>query len=438
MSAAIQRMLQQTAPTLSRALQQAGGAHCRGCGQSLRAEDWVCDLGPVPLANDLLTKAALSEPEVHYPLRPRVCRHCTLMQLPVDESPVVESLFPSDYPFFSGQSASWLNHCRAFAEDAIDRLKLGATSRVLEIGSNDGSMLRRFRGRGIPALGVEPSAGVAQHALMEGLPTVIDWWGTKCADRLAATQGVPTGKNWKADLVIAFNVLAHVSDLRDFLDGVYRILAPGGTVVFEVPYVENLLKQGQFDQIYAEHHCYFSIGSLNMALRRSGLMMRDVEFVDTHGGSIRVWAHVGSAQSSGQARHELLEEMNRDLNRVETYLAFRDVPARIKRQVWGRLLPAIRQGKTIVGYGASAKATTFLNYCGIGPEMVSCIGDTTPTKQGRWIPGVRIPVVSPVEMATHNPRVVVLFAWNWAKEATENVRKLCPDAEVMVLMGGDR
>lgn len=407
---------------------------CRGCGTSLAATDVFCDLGAQPLANALLSADQLNQPEIHYPLRPLVCRNCLLVQLP--DVPKPEGIFTDSYPFFSGQSATWLGHCKRFADQAIKRFGLGPTSRVLDIGSNDGSMLRPFRGKGIPCLGVEPSAGVAQHALMEGLPTMIDWWGTETADRLAHTEGNPTGRSWKADLVICTNVLAHVPDLKDFLDGVRAILAPGGVAMFEVPYVGNLIREVQFDQIYAEHHCYFSLKSLDVALERSGLYAFDVEHESIHGGSLRVYArdhHNWSAGASVPWMRELLEEGDtRRLHDLATYADFAVEPPKAKRRALNQL-GRYYSGKRVVGYGASAKAAVTLNYFGLGPETIEFVADTTPVKWGKYLPGSHIPIKPPNALEQAKPDVVVLLAWNWAAEAVPKIQAACPDAEIVVL-----
>jgi SAM-dependent methyltransferase len=264
---------------------------------------------------------------------------------------------------------------------------------------------------------------------MEGLPTIVDWWGTDCARRLRDTLGVPTGKSWRADVVIATNVLAHVPDLRDFLDGVREILAPGGTAVFEVPHVGSMLRDGQYDQIYAEHHSYFGAWSLHSALKRSDLQLLDVDHVPVHGGSIRAYASPGFKGADGPARDTSRDEPTE----VDDYLAFASVPHRRKREALTRLLDARREGQTVAGYGASAKAATTLAYCGVGPELIDYVADTTPAKWGKWLPGSRIPVLDPGALERERPDVVVNFCWNWREESERNIRAAVPGAEIMYL-----
>lgn len=410
-----------------------GDPICRGCRGPLSPDDVFCDLGAQPLANALLTHDQLVLAEVHYPLRPLVCRSCLLVQLPNVPDP--SDLFPGGYPFFSGQSATWFAHCKTFADAIVKMASLGSTSRVIEIGSNDGTMLRRFRGLGIPALGVEPCARVAEHALMEGLATIQGFWSESFARELAAGHtGEASGvtKSGKANLVIANNVLAHVPDLLDFLRGVRAILAPGGIASFEVPHILNLIQDGAYDQVYAEHHCYFSLHSLRRALELAGLRACGVEVIPTHGGSLRVYADVGPHDTIDIDQVVVLEaEKAAALDCVEGYLAFAAVPPRIKRDA--RFVLTEHTGHKIVGYGASAKAAVTLNYLGIGPEWIEFVADTTPAKWGHYIPGARIPIVSPRQLEEAQPDVVVNFAWNWREESEANIRRACPNATILYL-----
>lgn len=408
---------------------------CRGCNSEyLNKNDFICDLGSMPLANALLNKDQLFESEAFYPHRPLVCRECKLIQLPNLPSGTV---FTEDYPFFSGTSLTWYDHAGDLASEAIRRCNLMYDSRVLEIGSNDGTLLWQFRASGIKAsIGVEPCLSVAQHAIMEGIPTFIDFWNTETADKLGGTLGSSRHKHWKADLIVATNVLAHVPDLGDFLQGVQDILAPGGSVVFEFAYAGDMLKTVQFEQIYAEHYSYFSLYSLERALGRAGLVVSDVQHLDIHGGSLRVWAQRFNegATNSVQAFREL--EISKGMLDNEIYSQFSDRLAKRKKYALKLILEAASNGR-VVGYGASAKAIVALNYFGVGPELVDCIIDTTPAKQGKYTPGTHIPIVSPEDAQITQNDTVINFLWNWRSESENNIRHLCSRVPIIYLRPED-
>lgn len=407
-----------------------GDPVCRGCGSSLFTQDVFCDLGYQPMANALLTYKQLDQPEIRYPTRALVCRRCLLVQLP--HTPPPGDLFPGGYPFYSGSSAGWLVHCKRYADMIVERLKLGPTSRVIEIGSNDGTMLRRFRRLGIPAVGIEPSALLAEHAQMEGLATIQAFWSDRFACELLDHHHADGGR---ADLVIANNVLAHVPDLTDFLDGVQTILAPGGTATFEVPYIANLIHDGTFDQVYAEHHSYFSIRSLTEALNRSGLRLDDIEIIETHGGSLRAFVQSGSQSDGSSTKLSVARDWEHEagLHRSNIYLDFASRAPAIKRLATSML--ANLKGR-VVGYGASAKATTILNYLGVGTERIEFVADVTLAKQMKYLPGVRIPVGSEEALRSVQPDVVINFCWNWREESEARIHRLCPDAHVTYLTRG--
>lgn len=392
---------------------------CRGCGGNVVPDHVFADLGAAPLVNALLNTPDLAE--AHYPLKAMVCQSCLLVQLPQRDISQ-EALFPSSYPYRSGLSPEWVGHCTRFAEEVKDRLGLGPLSKVLEIGSNDGSGMARFRGLGIPVLGVEPCAEVADEALQDGFATYKEWWTEAFAKRLG-----------KFNLIIARNVLAHVTDLPDFLRGVKHALATGGTAVFEVPYIKHLIADRRWDQIYHEHHCYFSIWSLNVALRKIGLGIADVEYVPVHGGSLRIYATTDAADkiSAMGARAELLHEIEIGLTELDTYLDFAEVPGRAKRRIQ-RVLGEL-EGYDVVGYGASAKAATLLNYCGIGPEAIDCVVDVTPDKWGKYLPGSRIRVEPESYLERSQPDVVVNFCWNWKETSERFIRRDAPHARIIYL-----
>ncbi len=406
---------------------------CLGCGADLNPALVFVDLGAQPLANSLLSRDQLREPEVHYPLRPVICDECLLVQLPT--TPAREELFTPDYPFYSGQSQTWVRHCDDYATMAVERFGLDHDSRVLEIGSNDGTLLSAFRDRQIPALGVEPCEQVAMTALSAGLATLIEWWGEKTAEHLIA------------DLIVCNNVLAHVPDLRDFLAGIRTALKPTGTVTFEVAYLGDMMRDGRFDQVYAEHHCYFTLRSITSALRESGLYIYDVERLPVHGGSIRVYAHTGSREFRRDLSQQCdglrpSDEQAQALHDLDTYREYAERVAQRKRM---RTLYGLRDDyellddsddmrrhngtERIVAYGASAKAAVVLNYYGWGPETIECVIDTTPAKQGKFMPGCRIPILPP--SALRGADIVVNFLHNWPEESEANIRREAPDAEIV-------
>jgi len=324
----------------------------------------------------------------------------------------------------------WVKHCRAYAEQVIDALGLGPRSRVLEIGSNDGTMLRGFRDHNIPAVGVEPCEQLAEYAQVEGLATVCTFWSEAFARGMAQNHKPTPGY---ADLVIANNVLAHVPDLLDFLRGVKVILAPGGVATFEVPHIAHLIENAAFDQVYAEHHCYFSLHSLAQALGQAGLDVQDVEEIPTHGGSLRIWVRPYSEEweTTDRARLVYQDECDRGLDRIDTYLAFASRPPEVKRRALA-ILGAL-EGKRVVAYGASAKATTMLNYLGVGSEWIQAIGDVTSAKRGKYLPGVRIPVVSEDQLQRLEPDVIVNMLWNWRAESEARLRELLPGTPIVYL-----
>lgn len=394
---------------------------CRSCGAKL--EHPFCDLGTQPLANGLLSEAQLEAPETHWPLRPLVCAQCLLVQLP--DTPPAGEIFTDEYPFYAGQSGAWVEHCDDLALDAIGRFGLGPGARVLELGSNDGTMLRAFTAAepGIHTLGVEPCRGVAQHALRHGIPTDLAFF-SECYARELSAGG------YQADLLIATNVLAHVPDLGDFLRGVRTVLADRGVAILEVPDVGCLIAEAQFDQIYAEHHCYFSLHSLEVAVSAAGLRVADVEHLGTHGGSLRVFVlrEDSTRVLKGLVGDALRAEVRDGLTDLKTYTDFAARPPGVKIDFLRRL--SAHYGSTW-GYGASAKAITLLNYCGVGPELIAAVADTTPAKQGRYMPGCRIPIVAPEALAERAPMYVVNFLWNWREESERNIHELCPDAEIL-------
>ena len=385
---------------------------CRFCGTSLRHT--FVDLGAQPLANRYLEPDELAAMEPFFPLHLFVCERCLLVQIEEIVSPA--EVF-SDYAYFSSYSESWLAHARAYAGMAIERFELTASAQVVEVASNDGYLLQYFSERGIPVLGIEPAANVAQVAEARGIRTLVRFFGTQVARELAAD-------GTQADLLIGNNVLAHVPDLNDFVTGLKLALAPRGVISLEFPHLMRLMAETQFDTIYHEHFSYFSFTTVAEVFESHGLPIFDVEELPTHGGSLRIFAqHLETGTRSRVPRvPELLErERAAGLRTLETYLAFGERVKTVKRQLLTFLVAMKDAGKSIVGYGAAAKGNTLLNYCGIGPDFLDYVVDRSPHKQGRYLPGTHIPIVAPERMRETRPDVVLILPWNLRAEIMEQV-----------------
>ena len=383
---------------------------CRACGTPLRHT--FADLGSTPLANRYLSPADMHRMEPWYPLHARVCEACKLVQLEAFESP--EAIF-GDYAYLSSFSDSWLAHCRRHAGNCIARLGLGPTSSVVEVASNDGYLLQYFRDAGVPVLGIEPARNVAAVARGRGIPTEAHFFGVDLASRLHEHRG-------PADLMLANNVLAHVPDLHDFVGGFARLLAPRGVITFEFPHLLELMRHAQFDTIYHEHFSYLSLLAVEPLLARHGLAVFDVDRLPTHGGSLRLWvAHAPAVAAGVHPEQRALERLRQDeraagLDRLDPYLAFGPSVERIRRALLRFLLEAREAGRRVVAYGAAAKGNTLLNVCGVRGDLVSHVVDRSPHKQGRCLPGSRIPVVAPEEVERLRPDYLLILPWNLREE----------------------
>jgi hypothetical protein len=367
------------------------------------------DLGMSPLANFYPRAEQLQEPERFYPLHVYVCAECFLVQLESITQP--EELF-SDYAYFSSYSDSWLEHARAYAEIAVNRFALNSKSRVVEIASNDGYLLQFFLARGVPVLGIEPAGNVAEAAMAKGIPTLVRFFGEETAGQLVS-QGRP------ADLIIANNVLAHVPQLNGFVRGMRTLLKRGGVITIECPHLMRLMEENQFDTIYHEHLCYFSLTAIRKLFDRHGLKIFDVEELTTHGGSLRIYAAHESDdfKGDGQRVKELLwREEKAGFCKLERYLAFSAQVKRTKRKLLGFLLAAKSARKSVVAYGAPAKGNTLLNYCGVGPNLIDYTVDRSPHKQGHFLPGTRIPIYVPDRIRDTRPDYVLILPWNLKDE----------------------
>jgi SAM-dependent methyltransferase len=370
------------------------------------------DLGMSPLSNALVDAGRPETEEALYPLRVYLCAACHLVQVPEMASP--ERIFRS-YAYFSSYSTTWLEHVAGFADAMTERLKFAPSSLVVEIASNDGHLLKRFAAKGVRVLGIEPARNVAEIAIGAGVPTLVEFLSSALA-RTLHDQGVA------ADLLVANNVLAHVPALNDFVAGLEQLLAPGGTLTLEFPHVLRMLERTEFDTIYHEHFSYFSLITAERALRAHGLEVVDVDELPTHGGSLRVYAaHVG-AQAVQPSVPALIErEIDAGLTRSSTYAAFAQRAAQSRDALLRFLREARSSGRSVAGYGAPAKATTLLNYCGISTDLVPFTVDRSPHKQGRFIPGARIPIEPPERIFERRPDYVVIFPWNIKEEVMEQM-----------------
>lgn len=379
---------------------------CRACGAALTHV--FADLGASPLANSFLSAEDLERMEPFYPLKAYVCAACLLVQLPAYQS--AESIF-REYAYFSSYSDSWLEHCRRFAEAAVARFGLGPHSLVVEVASNDGYLLQFFRRSGVRVLGIEPARNIARVAEERGIPTEVEFLGKETARALA--HG---GR--RADLLVANNVLAHVPDLNDFIAGLATLLAPGGVLTLEFPHLQHLVAQSQFDTIYHEHFSYFSLLSAAAALRRHGLEVFDVDEIPTHGGSLRVYAaHAAAARPRSAAPGRVLEaEKAAGLGSLAGYASFDERMRAAKHELLAFLIRERRKGRTLVGYGAPAKGNTLLNYCGIRTDFIEYTVDRSPHKQGRFLPGSRIPIHPPERIRETRPDYVLILPWNLREE----------------------
>ena len=368
----------------------------------------MVDLGKSPLCESFLPADRLETMEPFYPLHVRVCTRCWLAQLPAFVTP--DEIF-TEYAYFSAYSDSWVEHSRAYVDMITSRLSLGSDSLVVELASNDGYLLQHFLPKGIPVLGIDPAANVAIAAEERGVPTLVEFFGVKLAEQLAA-------EGRQADLVLGNNVLAQVPDLNDFVAGVSILLAPGGTTTFEFPHLARLLEGLQYDTIYHEHFGYFSLTTIREVFAAHGLSVIDVEELASHGGSLRVYAaHTSEGRQASSTVAELIaRERSEGLLDQERYHRFARDVEESKRALLDLLIELRRAGKQVVGYGAPGKGNTLLNYCGIRTDFLDYTVDRNPYKHGRFTPGTHIPIEAPERIAETRPDAIVILPWNLAKE----------------------
>jgi SAM-dependent methyltransferase len=391
-------------------LVSAQSLRCRSCEAPLRHS--FADLGSTPLANSYLEPEQLDGPERFYPLHAYVCATCFLVQLPAVAAP--EEIF-ADYAYFSSYSTSWVEHARRYVDDAVERFRLGPESRVVEVASNDGYLLRHLVERGIPVVGIEPAANVAEAARAVGVPTLVRFFGRTTAEEVRADGA--------ADLLVANNVLAHVPDLNDFVAGIAVLLAPSGAATLEFPHLLRLIEETEFDTIYHEHFSYFSLLSVERVFAAHGLELFDVEELTTHGGSLRIYARHSGASDGRSARVDELREreLAAGLGDLEVYSRFEERVRAAKRDLLDFLIDARREGKSVVAYGAAAKGNTLLNYCGIRSDFVDYVVDRSPHKQGRYLPGTRLPIHAPERVTETRPDYLLILPWNLKDEIVEQM-----------------
>src|SRR5579863_7530392 len=381
--------------------------NCRFCGAAL--ERTFVDLGMSPLCETYPSVADLARGEMYYPLHVYICERCWLVQL--EEFETAENIF-SDYAYFASFSDSWLKHCEKYCNEMRSRFNLGAQSFVAEVASNDGYLLQYFVRMGVPVLGIEPAANVARAAVEKGVPTLVRFFGTEVAKSLAA-------EGRTADLVAGNNVLAQVPDLTDFVEGLKIMLKPDGVLTLEFPHLLRLIELNEFDTIYHEHFSYFSMICTIKIMEAHGLRVFDVEELKSHGGSLRIFACRAESRAHGltaNVQKVLDDEVNAKLDRIDGYDSFARQGKETKLALLEFLISAAREGKKVAGYGAPGKSATLLHYCGIGKDLIEYTVDRSLYKQGRYLPGSRIPIHHPDRISETKPDYIVILPWNLKDE----------------------
>ena len=385
---------------------------CRLCAAPLSRT--FVDLGVSPPCQNRVLPSQLEQPEIMFPLHVRICTECLLVQLP--EYVSRESIFSSDYAYFSSYSDSWVEHARLYAEDMVGELGLDHGSLVAEVASNDGYLLQHFVLKGVPVLGIEPAGGVAEAAKGRGIRTRQVFLTEASGHEIRSEFG-------PADLVIANNVLAHVPQLPDFVRGLRALVADHGLITIEFPHLLKLINLRQYDTIYHEHYSYFSLLTAERALAAGGLTVVDVEKLSTHGGSLRLHCrpHVANVAPTRAVSEVLGEEAEAGLHTVEGHIGFAGVVTSVKRDLLDFLIRASRQGATVVGYGAPGKGNTLLNHAGVRSDLLRYTVDRSPHKQGTFLPGTRIPVFAPDRLVQDRPDYVLVLPWNLRDEIVDQL-----------------
>jgi SAM-dependent methyltransferase len=370
----------------------------------------LIDLGTSPPSNSYVTSKTIHGPEKYFPLRVLVCDQCWLVQ--TEDYAGAEELFDADYAYFSSFSTTWLKHAEKYIEDMSKRFELDANSHIVEIAANDGYLLQYAKARGIPCLGIEPTKSTADAARAKGIEIVEEFFGVNLAQKLIAQ-----GK--QADLTAANNVLAHVPDINDFVNGFAVLLKPAGVSTFEFPHLLNMVTENQFDTIYHEHYSYLSLTAVKHVFEANGLNVFDVEELPTHGGSLRVYAQradLGKHEISSNVTALLKKEDAAGVSTQAFYEGFQAKANKVKNDFVAFLIEASNSGKTVAGYGAAAKGNTLLNYAGVRSDLLPYVVDLNPAKQNKFLPGCRIPIVAEDHLKKSKPDYVVILPWNLREE----------------------
>jgi SAM-dependent methyltransferase len=380
---------------------------CRVCGSLLK--ETFADLKLTPIANELVRNENRRNGQTFYPLHAKVCEECWLVQLDYTHPP--KKIFSDEYPYYSSWSKSWLKHAEDYVNHIIRALHLKKTSLVVEVASNDGYLLQYFKKRDYQVVGIEPCENLAKESRNKNIKTVCEFFNEESAQKILKEKGY-------ADLIIANNVLAHVPDTLDFLKGFKTLLKSSGTITFEFPYIFELIKNTQYDTIYHEHYFYFSVYSVKNALLKVGLKAYDIEFLETHGGSIRLYVcHAEyETQESPRLSQCINKEASHGVDKIDIYKGFQKKVVSNKFQLIEKLIEIKKNNKKIIGYGAPAKGNTFLNYCGIGDEYLDYTVDISSQKQGKYLPGSMLEIKKIEHIRMDRPDYILLLSWNLSSE----------------------
>jgi SAM-dependent methyltransferase len=385
---------------------------CRHCHAPLTLT--FVDLGSAPPSNAYLAAADLKKAELWYPLRVLVCSECRLVQ--TEDYAGASEIFTDSYAYFSSYSRSWLEHAERYVSAMVERFGLSEKSLVVELAANDGYLLQYVQARGIPCIGIEPTASTASAARAKGIQIIEEFFGVRLAEEMISQSQF-------ADVIAANNVLAHVPDINDFVSGVALLLKQDGIATFEFPHLLNLVANNQFDTIYHEHYSYLSLSAVARIFERNGLSVFDVEEIPTHGGSLRVYAQRAASARQRTAAVDKLLDRERSVGVLTDiyYAGFQSRTDRVKNDFLRFLVDAKREGKKVAGYGAAAKGNTLMNYAGVRPDLMAYVVDKSPAKQGKFLPGTRIPIVDEARIRSEQPDLVVVLPWNLWDEVTTDL-----------------
>ncbi|MBL1140651.1 MAG: methyltransferase domain-containing protein [Proteobacteria bacterium] len=388
---------------------------CRHCKSELEYK--FLDLGFMPPSNAYLTNKELNKPELTFPLRLFVCSNCWLVQ--TDDYTCAEDLFTDKYAYFSSISKQWLLHAKNYVDSISNKIGITKNSYVVEIAANDGYLLKNFVAARVPCLGIEPTASTADNAEEQGIPICREFFTKALALKLK-------NENKQADLIIGNNVFAHVPDINDFSEGMKILLKESGTITLEFPHLMELLKHKQFDTVYHEHFSYLSLFTVNNIFKNVGLKIWDIDKLETHGGSLRVYGcHLDDPREVSEIVNKIiLEEEQLGLYDLDIYNSFQKHVDNIKNNFLSFIIKQKKKGKKIVAYGAAAKGNTLLNYAGVKSDLISCVYDAAPAKQGNYLPGSHIPILHPDEIDNDRPDFMIILPWNISNEIIQQLQHI--------------